>query len=97
MNGLWRWLRDFANRRVREAYMRRHKHDRMCLVCKTWMSEVGGCAEVTQDSEWTEITRCLKCNQWTRWDMRSMLPFAADYQPFPRILPSPLVKPINTG
>lgn len=66
----WERVRDFANRRVRAAYMERARHERCCPCCKTWTSEVRGCADLRDEGNGFEVMQCNRCGTWSRWDYR---------------------------
>jgi hypothetical protein len=71
----WTWLRDFANHRVRAAYMRKVGHDRKCPQCKTWTSEVDGARQVLDDGPMDQVMQCNRCRTWSRWGMETMIPY----------------------
>lgn len=72
----WTWAREFANKKVREAYMGVVHHDRLCERCGTWTSEVGGCLKLVDDPKdpMFELMTCRKCGHVSRWDCRFMVP-----------------------
>ena len=76
MERFWKWLRSFANKKVRSSYMNRVRHERLCEKCGTWTSEVGGCAKLEDDptDPYFELMTCNKCKHISRWDCRGMLP-----------------------
>lgn len=71
MATFWEMVRDYANRRVREQYMRRYHHERRCPCCQTWTSEVGGAAKVIDEKNGFEVMQCNRCKTWSRWDYRA--------------------------
>ncbi|MEE9532714.1 MAG: hypothetical protein V3W52_17180 [Syntrophobacteria bacterium] len=76
MKRFWERLREYANNKVREHYMNTVRHDRKCVRCNTWTSEVGGAAKLEQDDDYDYMT-CKKCGYVSKWDCRGMLPILA--------------------
>ena len=72
----WEWLRDYANKKVKENYIKNYFHDRKCERCGTCLSEVGGCAGINDDSKYPMFERmeCKKCHHVSIWDTRLMIP-----------------------
>ncbi len=66
----WERVRQFANGRVRAAYMRRHCHERRCPNCQVWTSEVDGARDVRDEGDGFEVMQCNQCQAWSRWDYR---------------------------
>lgn len=73
MENFWIWLREYANKKVKQHYMNRVYHDRKCERCGTWTSEVDGCARLEQDDDYDYMT-CKKCGHVSKWDCRGMIP-----------------------
>lgn len=71
----WRWVHALAERRIREIYMDRHKHDRRCPNCGRW-GALGGFdwAGKRDIGDWHEGLTCLACGHESRWFMGGMLP-----------------------
>ncbi len=71
----WKWLRNYATKKVRDCYMEEVHHDRRCEQCGTWTSEVDGCAKLKEsDCGCFEFMTCKKCGHVSKWDCRGMLP-----------------------
>ena len=73
MERFWERVREYANKKVREHYMNRVRHDRQCERCNTWTSEVGGCAKI-EVYDYRELMTCKKCKHVSVWDCRGMIP-----------------------
>ena len=69
----WGHVRKYANEKVKEQYIKKHRHDRKCPRCNTWISEVGGYKSL---SDWgiKQLMTCEKCEYISVWDMTTFLP-----------------------
>lgn len=76
MEKFWLWLRNKANAKVREAHMVRVGHERLCVKCNTWTSEVGGCAALVYcpTNKYHQLMTCKRCGHVSRWDIGGMMP-----------------------
>lgn len=75
MYKFWIWLRDFGNKKAKEAYMETYHHDRKCPNCKLWTSELGGAKSIVDDGDYHELMECIQCGYKSRWNLTSMVPF----------------------
>jgi hypothetical protein len=82
----WLAVREFANKRVRAAYMAKICHDRQCERCNTWTSEVGGCLKLIDDpaDDRYELMTCKRCKHVSRWDCAGMLPICVPSTVLPK-------------
>jgi len=74
---LYELLRNYIDKKIHKRYHdRKGHHDRKCVYCNTWISEVGGCTELIDDPDdpMFELMTCAKCGHTSRWDCRGMLP-----------------------
>lgn len=71
----WRKVHAYAERRLRETYMRTYLHDRCCPNCKRW-GAVGGFdwGHLREVTPWHDALRCTVCDHESLWFMGSMLP-----------------------
>jgi hypothetical protein len=66
MEKFWRWLFNYAKKQVKEHYLGRMYHDRLCSNCKTWISETDGCQDFKQQDDFQFMT-CKKCGYVSTW------------------------------
>jgi len=71
----WERVRDYANNKVKEQYMRKFRHDRKCPRCSTWISEVGGCAGVEDVTSVLQEMGCKRCGYVSTWDLSTPCAF----------------------
>lgn len=76
----WKWVREFANEKVKQAHMNKFHHARKCPNCNTWTSEVDGCKALvdSEDNPYYELMTCNKCAYVSTWDCIGMLPTIKD-------------------
>ena len=72
----WKWVRSYSNKKVRDDHMSKFHHERKCIKCNTWTSEVDGCAKLEDDptDAMFELMTCNKCGHISRWDCTGMFP-----------------------
>jgi hypothetical protein len=75
MEKFWKWLRRLSNKKVKKHYLKRVHHDRLCIRCKTWTSEIDGCSKLeTSDDGNFEFLTCKKCNYVSKWNITGIIP-----------------------
>jgi hypothetical protein len=73
----WRWLHALAERRIREAHMARHHHDRRCPYCGRWGALYGWWKVRDVDAQHRVMT-CRACGQESMWH-EDMVPVPVDW------------------
>lgn len=63
----WTRVREYANAKVRDAYMARYFHERCCPNCHRWTSETGGASACRDDGPLHDIMTCSACGHESRW------------------------------
>ena len=76
MENFWKWLRAYANTKVRDCYQHKGYNDRRCERCNTWTSEIDGCKSLKPDpaDKMVDLMTCKKCGHVSKWDCRYMIP-----------------------
>ncbi len=71
----WNKVRDYANRKCKELYIKKHHCDLKCKRCNTWISETDGpLSYISDEDENSDYMTCKKCKHITKF--RYFGPFA---------------------
>jgi len=63
----WEWVREYANKKIKDEYMRKYHNTQKCPQCNTWSWEVGGWSEKSHSDGDIEVLCCKKCGHESKW------------------------------
>lgn len=64
---IWTWIKHWAERQERKAWLNRYYCDQRCPKCDTWQANCGGWRHVELDgpAPFHDVCTCGKCGQKT--------------------------------
>ena len=79
---IWTALKTYAEKREREAYLRKYGFDNRCPCCKRWQGNCGGVQNVIRNypNHDHDAYKCGGCDKWFIMDSRGMIQVVAEDQ-----------------